>query len=209
MPSPATEPDIVEMFDPASDDEEQEGLGLWDRMLGDEPEDEEEEDEGEDDDHITSQMDVLLYGIFIVLFCVAMHLLYHRKTPDRTIFIVLTAAMAVLATTQLSLLITTTALALRLLHASIADGQLSVPSHAKGVEHLYWSLLLAEDVVLVTNTFEFFFNFPGYLANSDPYPAYSLTAFSCTDAIKSEADPVKSSSLYRYFSYSGPWRQAT
>ncbi|KAJ6616364.1 hypothetical protein B0H10DRAFT_2219571 [Mycena sp. CBHHK59/15] len=52
MPSSATEPDIVEMFDPASDDEEQEGLGLWDRMLGDEPEDEEEEDEGEDDDHI-------------------------------------------------------------------------------------------------------------------------------------------------------------
>ncbi|KAJ6543189.1 hypothetical protein B0H10DRAFT_2244584 [Mycena sp. CBHHK59/15] len=52
MPSSATEPDIVEMFDPASADEEQEGLGLWDRMLGDEPEDEEEEDEGEDDDHI-------------------------------------------------------------------------------------------------------------------------------------------------------------
>lgn len=87
-----------------------------------------------------------------------MHLLYQRKTPGRTTLLVLTAAMAVLATTQFSLHIATTSLALRMLHMAVTDGRIS-PVYLTGVEKLYWSLVLAQDILLVTNTFGFFSNY--------------------------------------------------
>ncbi|KAF8212692.1 hypothetical protein K438DRAFT_1804957 [Mycena galopus ATCC 62051] len=104
------------------------------------------------DEVCTAIMDILLYGVFIVLFCVAMHLLYRRKTSGRTTLLALTVVMALLATAQFSLHIATTSLALRLLHMAITDGQLDIPPHPTGVEGLYWSLVFAQDVVLVTNT---------------------------------------------------------
>ncbi|KAJ6472530.1 hypothetical protein C8R45DRAFT_412780 [Mycena sanguinolenta] len=97
-------------------------------------------------------MGILFYGVFIVLFFLAMHLLYHRKTPGRITLLMLTTAMALLATTQFSLHIATTSLALRLLYMSITNEQLSVPTHPADLERLYWSLVLAQDIVLVTNT---------------------------------------------------------
>jgi K+-transporting ATPase A subunit len=81
-----------------------------------------------------------------------MHLLYHRKTPGRTTLLVLTALMALLATVQFSLHVATTSLALRLLRIAVTDGQSAVPLHPTGVEQLYWSLVLTQDIVLVTNT---------------------------------------------------------
>ncbi|KAK7038402.1 hypothetical protein R3P38DRAFT_3475351 [Favolaschia claudopus] len=102
----------------------------------------------------TTIMDVLFYGIFLVLFFVAMHLLYHRITsPGRKPLLVLTTAMALLATTQFSLHIASTSLALRLLHRAIVDGQDYVPDPpGNGLEHVYWSLVMTQDLVLVTNT---------------------------------------------------------
>jgi hypothetical protein len=112
--------------------------------------------------HSTSKASILLEdfrsGIFVVLFFVAMHLLYHRKTPGRTTLLVLTAAMALLATTQFSLHIATTTLALRLLYMAVTGGRIS-PEHPTGVEKLYWSLVLAQDILLVTNTFGLFSNY--------------------------------------------------
>ncbi|KAJ7677719.1 hypothetical protein DFH06DRAFT_559152 [Mycena polygramma] len=97
-------------------------------------------------------MDVLLYGVSVVLFLVSVHLLYHRRTPSRATFLVLTAAMAFLATVQFSLHIVTTSLALRLLRMVIVNGQRTVPITPVGLEALYWKVVFTEDVVLVTNT---------------------------------------------------------
>ncbi|KAF7352067.1 hypothetical protein MVEN_01169500 [Mycena venus] len=100
----------------------------------------------------TAIMDVLLYGVFIVLFFVSIQLLCRRKTPGRMTFLMLSMAMAVMATTQFCLHIATTTLALRLLRGAITNGQLTVPSNPIGDEHLYWTLVLVQDCVLVTNT---------------------------------------------------------
>ncbi|KAJ7508806.1 hypothetical protein B0H11DRAFT_1962676 [Mycena galericulata] len=79
-------------------------------------------------------MGVLLYGVFVVLFLIAMHLLHRRRTaPGRRPLVILTVAMALLATTQFSL------------HVVSA----SPPSQT---ENLYWVLVLTQDIVLVTNT---------------------------------------------------------
>ncbi|KAJ7865550.1 hypothetical protein B0H13DRAFT_2561976, partial [Mycena leptocephala] len=74
------------------------------------------------------------------------------QTPGRTTLLVLTALMALLATVQFSLHVATTSLALRLLRIAVTDGQSAVPLHPTGVEQLYWSLVLTQDIVLVTNT---------------------------------------------------------
>ncbi|KAJ6559835.1 hypothetical protein B0H19DRAFT_1260523 [Mycena capillaripes] len=100
----------------------------------------------------TALMDVLLYGVFVVLFLIALYLLYHRKSPGRTTLLLLIAAMTLLATAQFSLHIATTSLALRLLRVAITDGQLTVPIQPTGTEHLYWALVFTQDVILVTNT---------------------------------------------------------
>ncbi|KAJ7723206.1 hypothetical protein B0H14DRAFT_573145 [Mycena olivaceomarginata] len=50
-----------------------------------------------------------------------------------------------------SLHIATTTLALRLLYMAVTGGRIS-PEHPTGVEKLYWSLVLAQDILLVTNT---------------------------------------------------------
>ncbi|KAF8210039.1 hypothetical protein K438DRAFT_2012121 [Mycena galopus ATCC 62051] len=103
------------------------------------------------DEVCTAIIDVLLYGGFIFLFYMAMHLLYYRKTAGRSTLLVLTAVMALLGTAQFSLHIATTSLPLRLLHMAITNGQLGIPPHPTGIEGLYWSLVFAQDVVLVPN----------------------------------------------------------
>ncbi|KAJ7509076.1 hypothetical protein B0H11DRAFT_1963763 [Mycena galericulata] len=98
-------------------------------------------------------MGVLLYGIFVVLFLIAMHLLHHRRTaPGRRPLVVLTVAMALLATTQFSLHLVSASLALRLLQTTIQNGPRAPSAPLSQTEHLYWVLVLTQDIVLVTNT---------------------------------------------------------
>ncbi|KAJ7205441.1 hypothetical protein GGX14DRAFT_644611 [Mycena pura] len=97
----------------------------------------------------TALMGTLLYGIFFVLFLLAMHLLYHRRTAGRITLVVLTVAMGLMATAQFSLHLASTALAMRLLEAAVVSGDLPVNS---SVETLQLALGWAEDILLVTNT---------------------------------------------------------
>ncbi|KAJ6537502.1 hypothetical protein DFH09DRAFT_1177894 [Mycena vulgaris] len=69
--------------------------------------------------------------IFIVLFLLAIYLLYHRPASGRRAFLILTSVMGILATTQFSLHVVTISLALRVLEVAVKDGR---------------------DLVLVTNT---------------------------------------------------------
>ncbi|KAJ7739336.1 hypothetical protein B0H16DRAFT_1758866 [Mycena metata] len=100
----------------------------------------------------TATMTILLYGVFVVLFLIAVHLLHHRKTPGRTTLLILTAAMGILATVQFSLHLVTCSLALRLLRVAITDGGQADPLHPTNTERMYWALVLTQDLVLVTNT---------------------------------------------------------
>ncbi|KAJ7463167.1 hypothetical protein FB451DRAFT_463347 [Mycena latifolia] len=100
----------------------------------------------------TAGMGVLLYGVFIVLFLIALHLLYHRRSPGRGAFLALTVVMALLATTQFLLHVATVALSLRLLETAVKDGWAYPPSSLTATERLYWALVLTQDVVLVTNS---------------------------------------------------------
>ncbi|KAJ6597947.1 hypothetical protein B0H10DRAFT_2231811 [Mycena sp. CBHHK59/15] len=98
----------------------------------------------------TASIVIIFYGIYIVLFLFAIHLLRHRLTPGRRTLIALTIVMALLSTTQFVLHATTVGLSLRLLQVAIKDGQRLFPITA--FEKSYLALVLAQDVVLVTNT---------------------------------------------------------
>ncbi|KAJ7670320.1 hypothetical protein B0H17DRAFT_1209420 [Mycena rosella] len=104
------------------------------------------------DEICTAAMGVPLYGVFVVLFLVAIHLLYHRRAPGRLALLILTVAMAMLATAQFSLRIVTVSLALRMLELAVKDGWSIPPPSLSSVERLYNVLAFTEDAVLVANT---------------------------------------------------------
>lgn len=91
-------------------------------------------------------------GIFIVLFLIAMDLLHRRAAPGHRALVILTVAMALLATTQFSLHVVSASLALRLLQAEVQDGPRFLTALPTPTENLYWVLVLTQDAVLVTNT---------------------------------------------------------
>ncbi|KAJ7090756.1 hypothetical protein B0H15DRAFT_978189 [Mycena belliarum] len=93
----------------------------------------------------TTAMVVLLYGVFTVLFFLAVHLLHHRRAPGRRALLALTAAMALLATAQFALHCATAALALRLLAAAVRDGwTVYPPAIPTDAERLYGALALTK-----------------------------------------------------------------
>ncbi|KAJ6470714.1 hypothetical protein DFH09DRAFT_1220697, partial [Mycena vulgaris] len=100
----------------------------------------------------TGAIGLLLYGIFIVLFLLAIYLLYHRRAAGRRAFLILTAVMGILATTQFSLHVVTISLALQMLEVAVKDGRVFDPSKPSALEQLYYVLVLTQDLVLVTNT---------------------------------------------------------
>ncbi|KAJ7181446.1 hypothetical protein C8R43DRAFT_271081 [Mycena crocata] len=108
------------------------------------------------DELCTAVIGVLLYGIFVVLFLLAIHLLYHRKTAGRSALLALTVAMGILATVQCSLHVVTAALALRMLQIALESGQQAIPLNPAesltSIERWWWVLVLTQDLVLVANT---------------------------------------------------------
>ncbi|KAJ6537505.1 hypothetical protein DFH09DRAFT_1177912, partial [Mycena vulgaris] len=70
----------------------------------------------------------------------------------RRAFLILTALMAILVTTQFSLHVVTISLALRVLEVAVKDGRVFDPSKPSALEHLYYVLVLTQDLALVANT---------------------------------------------------------
>ncbi|KAJ7108235.1 hypothetical protein C8R44DRAFT_857763 [Mycena epipterygia] len=95
--------------------------------------------------------EIFLYGILLVLFGVAGHLLYHRRNPARRILTTATAAMAVLATLQLAIRIRSSISVFQIFRLSIMGEIFGSSERATHAGDLAASLQTVEDFLLVTN----------------------------------------------------------
>ncbi|KAJ7226417.1 hypothetical protein C8J57DRAFT_1585728 [Mycena rebaudengoi] len=92
----------------------------------------------------------LLYGILLVLLCIAGHLLYHWTGAGRKSLALATFAMAILATLQIIIHVYVAVLDFQILRLVIEGAVWPAPS-ALGPTNLYDRLYLAKDLLLVTN----------------------------------------------------------
>ncbi|KAF7335679.1 hypothetical protein MVEN_02223000 [Mycena venus] len=94
--------------------------------------------------------EVLLYGILLVLFWIAAHVLYHWTGRARNSLAIATSAMAILATAQVAIHVHGTVVGLQLLRLAI-EGEIWPAAAAVGPFKVYARLYAAKDFLLVTN----------------------------------------------------------
>ncbi|KAJ6582020.1 hypothetical protein B0H19DRAFT_1117291 [Mycena capillaripes] len=93
-----------------------------------------------------ASMSLLLYGIFVVLFILAIHTLSSRKAQGKSILIAATWVMFVVGTTRLVLLLVQTAMSVYAVQESIQN-----PAGLNPFRRLLFALRLAQDVLFTLN----------------------------------------------------------
>ncbi|KAJ7108237.1 hypothetical protein C8R44DRAFT_885001 [Mycena epipterygia] len=96
-------------------------------------------------------VEIVLYGVLLVLLAIASYVLYHRTAAGRRSLAAATFLMAVLATLQLGLRIRADVLAFQILRLAIRCGEWPDFARAPSAQNPYATLYIAEDFLLVTN----------------------------------------------------------
>ncbi|KAJ7443172.1 hypothetical protein B0H11DRAFT_2345285 [Mycena galericulata] len=96
-------------------------------------------------------VEVLLYGILLVLLSVAAYLLYHRTGAGRRIFVVATALMAVLATVQLAVRLRATEVAFVILRLAVQGKTPPQSAAAVQAAKVFNTLFTASDALSTAN----------------------------------------------------------
>ncbi|KAJ7787678.1 hypothetical protein B0H14DRAFT_3892934 [Mycena olivaceomarginata] len=97
-----------------------------------------------------TSVEVLFYGVLLVLFCIAAHALYHWTSGARKSLAIATSAMAVFATLQVVLHVQDTVLGLKIIRFA-TEGEVLTAPLVLGTTNLYGQLNSAKVFILVTN----------------------------------------------------------
>ncbi|KAJ6584158.1 hypothetical protein DFH09DRAFT_1144394 [Mycena vulgaris] len=101
-----------------------------------------------------SAIALFLGGLYFMLALVAFRSFYRRNTRGRDVFLCAIAVMLLLAITQMVVQLVLTALSMRLLYTAVQDlaaDEISFSTQQASLLHLRSLIVLADDIILVTN----------------------------------------------------------